>query len=245
MAAQRALVVLADRLGRAAVRRDAGRSLGAGDVGDGVEPAVAVDDGRHGLLEHRPARLLAGDLLADLAAQELLALAHRGLRALGLHRLGVGPVDPFQAAASLRTQNGMSSASSSAEHRLALGDQVLVLELRSAPPSGALSASDRNRTTTCAAVLRPRASSGAPRWSRRPDRSPGISRAARRWPVRAPPPSGHQPAAEGQEPRTVLGRPGLGRQGPDQFRLGILARPDDDALVAQADQRLRRSAATR
>ena len=101
-----------------------------------------------------------------------------------------------------------------------------------------VSDSERKRTMTCAALLRPCTSSGAPvcasmtrskamAFSRK--RGDGILE--RRGRAR------HQPAAEGQERRAVVRRAAFGRQRADQLGLLVVAVPDDDALVAQIEQR--------
>ena len=49
----------------------------------------------------------------------------------------------------------------------------------------------------------------------------------------------HQPAAEGQEGGPVVRRAAFDRQRADEFGLLVVRGPDDDALVAQIEQRLR------
>ena len=91
----------------------------------------------------------------------------------------------------------------------------------------------------CAALLRPCTSSGAPFCaSITRSKAMRLSRSAAIGVLQRCRRARHQPAAEGEERGALVGRAAFGGQRAEQFRLLPVVVPDDDALVAQIEQRL-------
>ncbi len=235
MAANRPLMLLADRFDLADIACQPGGSFAVGRIRDREDAPVAADHGRQALREDGRRKVIARDLLTRAGSEEFAALVDGRRGVCSLHRPRIGGIHPLQPAVAPAQPGRHRERIQKLQDRSVLAAQLLMFDAQFrmfAPRIG------KRKETYCdmaggdaSLYLQERSLVGLD------DEIEGLFFLPQGG-DRALEPGGTarcEPFAESQKRSAVLGRIRAG-EGADQFRFPFVAEPDEDALILQIQQ---------